>query len=226
MNKKAIVLLSGGLDSCTCLAIAKSQGFDCIALSFDYNQRHCCELDAAKRIASYFDVSDHRIFNLDIGQFKNSALTDFSIDVPEFRDSSAIPVTYVPARNTIFLSIALALAETVNSRDIFIGVSSIDYSHYPDCRPEYVQSFENLCNLATKAGVEGDRFHLHAPLLYLTKAETIQKGIQLNVDYALTISCYQANKLGHACGYCDSCIYRKKGFKEAGVLDPTPYSTV
>ncbi|MDI9819524.1 MULTISPECIES: 7-cyano-7-deazaguanine synthase QueC [unclassified Legionella] len=223
--KKAVVLLSGGLDSTTCLAIAKAEGFDCHALSFAYGQRHTAELAAAERIAHYFQVTAHRIVNLDIGQFGSSALTDNSIAVPDYSGSKAIPVTYVPARNTIFLAIALGLAEAIAANDIFIGISAVDYSGYPDCRPEFISAFQTLANLATKAGVEGHPFRLHAPLQYLTKAETILKGVGLGVDYALTVSCYQAKESGEACGRCDSCALRKQGFKAAGVADPTLYTT-
>ncbi|QLH41416.1 MAG: 7-cyano-7-deazaguanine synthase QueC [Coxiellaceae bacterium] len=221
--KKAVILLSGGLDSTTCLALAKSQGFECYALSFNYNQRHNTELNSAKKIASHFNVH-HKIFNLDIGQFGGSALTDENIQVPEYTGSKEIPVTYVPARNTIFLSIALGWAETLNAKDIFIGVSNIDYSGYPDCRPEFIEAFQKLANLATKAGVEGNQFNLHTPLIKLSKAATIQLGKKLGVDYKMTVSCYQPNTQGHGCGKCDSCMLRKKGFHEAGVEDPTVYA--
>ncbi len=179
MNKKAVILLSGGLDSTTCLSIAQAKGFDCVALSFAYGQRHTAELEAASRIAESMAVMDHRIVNVDIAQFAGSALTDITIDVPDYSSSTAIPVTYVPARNTIFLSIALGLAESIAARDIFIGVSSIDYSHYPDCRPEFIKAFETMANLSTKAGVEGDGFVFHAPLQWLSKSETIEAGLRL-----------------------------------------------
>lgn len=221
--KKAIVLLSGGLDSTTCLAIAKAEGFDCYALSFIYGQRHTAELAAAKRIASYFSVVEHRIVNLDLGQFGGSALTDQSMQVPQYTGNKKIPLTYVPARNTVFLAIALGYAEVIKAQDLFIGVSSVDYSGYPDCRPEFIAAFQNLANLATKTGVEGSELKLHAPLLYLSKAETILKGVHLGVNYALTVSCYQANEAGEACGYCDSCYLRKQGFMASGVTDPTIY---
>ncbi|QDP71694.1 7-cyano-7-deazaguanine synthase QueC [Legionella israelensis] len=226
MKKKAIVLLSGGLDSTTCLAIARNQGYQCIALSFAYGQRHAVELMAAKRIAQSLGAHEHRVVHLDLGQFGASALTDNSLDVPSYQGNTEIPVTYVPARNTVFLSIALGLAEALCARDIFIGVSSIDYSHYPDCRPEFIKAFEQLSNLATKAGVEGDSFRIHAPLQYMSKAETILSGTKLGVDYALTISCYQANSEGAACGQCDSCTFRKQGFLQAGVPDPTVYLNI
>lgn len=223
--KKAVILLSGGLDSTTCLAIAKEKGFSCYALSFFYGQRHASELAAAKRVAQHFSVEDHRIVNLDIGQFGGSALTDASIKVPHYEGSDDIPITYVPARNTIFLAIALGYAETIGAKDLFIGVSAIDYSHYPDCRPEFLTAFQNLANLATKAGVEGHPLTIHAPLLNLSKAETIVKGMKLGVDYSLTVSCYQATQSGKACGNCDSCSLRKSGFLSAGLLDPTSYQT-
>ncbi|HGC5902190.1 TPA: 7-cyano-7-deazaguanine synthase QueC [Legionella pneumophila] len=221
--KKAVVLLSGGLDSTTCLALAKSQGFACYALSFSYGQRHSAELCAATRIAKHMGAADHKIVTLDIALFGGSALTDASIEVPEFKESPEIPVTYVPARNTIFLAMALGYAESIGARDIFIGASSVDYSHYPDCRPEFIESFQSLANLATKAGIEGDRFTINAPLQYLSKVQTIQLGTELGVDYGLTVSCYQANEAGEACGQCDSCTFRKQGFKSAGVDDPTRY---
>ncbi|BCZ98614.1 7-cyano-7-deazaguanine synthase QueC [Legionella pneumophila serogroup 1] len=221
--KKAVVLLSGGLDSTTCLALAKSQGFACYALSFSYGQRHSAELCAATRIAKHMGAADHKIVALDIALFGGSALTDASIEVPEFKESLEIPVTYVPARNTIFLAMALGYAESIGARDIFIGASSVDYSHYPDCRPEFIESFQSLANLATKAGIEGDRFTINAPLQYLSKVQTIQLGAELGVDYGLTVSCYQANEAGEACGQCDSCTFRKRGFKSAGVDDPTRY---
>ena len=220
--KKAVVLLSGGLDSTTCLALAKSQGYACYALSFSYGQRHSAELLAATRIARNMEV-EHRIVNLDVALFGGSALTDKTLEVPNFQKSDDIPVTYVPARNTIFLSMALGLAESIGARDLFIGVSSVDYSHYPDCRPEFIQAFQALANLATKAGVEGDSFTVHAPLQYLSKVETIELGIGLGVNYGLTVSCYQANDAGEACGTCDSCTFRKQGFAGAKIDDPTSY---
>jgi 7-cyano-7-deazaguanine synthase len=221
--KKAVILLSGGLDSTTCLALAKSKGFDCYALSFSYGQRHSTELLAAQRIAHHYQVSDHKIITLDKGLFQNSALTDTSIHVPNFQENKEIPVTYVPARNTIFLALALAFAESIGARDIYIGASSIDYSHYPDCRPEFISAFQTLANLATKAGAHGERFSIHAPLQYLSKIKTIELGMSLGVDYSLTISCYKANESGEACGHCDSCTFRKQGFSGAGVPDPTLY---
>ena len=219
---KAVVLLSGGLDSATTLAIAQSRGFDCYALSFDYGQRHSSELAAAQKVAQGFGAKEHRIVSIGLGSFGGSALTDDSINVPETAQEG-IPVTYVPARNTVFLSFALGWAEVIGAHDIFIGVSAVDYSGYPDCRPEFIASFENLANLATKAGVEGQAFKIHTPIIHLSKAETIQKGLPLGVDYSLTVSCYQADQQGRACGKCDSCRLRKKGFADAGVEDVTRY---
>lgn len=224
--KKAVVLLSGGLDSTTCLAYAKSKGFDCYALSFNYEQRHNAELNAAKVIAAHYQAK-HKIFAIGINQFGGSALTDKTIDVPDYMENSQdIPITYVPARNTIFLSIALAWAEVLNAKDIFIGVSAIDYSNYPDCRPEFIQAFQNVANLATKYGVEEAGITIHTPLINLSKGETIKLGIALGVDYSMTVSCYQADQQGHACGRCDSCMLRKKGFIAAAVPDATFYSAV
>lgn len=220
--KKAVVLLSGGLDSTTCLALAHSKGFSCYAISFSYGQRHSAELLAAQRIAQHYNVK-HQIVTLDTALFRNSALTDSNIEVPSFQGGSDIPVTYVPARNTIFLAMALGFAESIGAREIFIGASSVDYSHYPDCRPEFIQAFQNLANLATKAGVSGEQFAIHAPLQHLSKVETIQLGISLNVNYSLTVSCYQANDAGEACGQCDSCTFRKRGFLGAEIDDPTLY---
>ena len=221
-DKKAVVLLSGGLDSTTVLALAQHQGYQCYALSFDYGQRHCSELAAAERVASGFRVVEHRTIKLDIGQFGGSALTDDRIAVPE-SVSEGIPVTYVPARNTVFLSLALAWAEVLDAFDIFIGVNAVDYSGYPDCRPEYIKAFETMSNLATKSAVEGRRLNLHTPLIDLSKAEIIKLGIQLGVDYALTVSCYQADDQGRACGVCDSCRLRANGFADAHMADPTHY---
>ena len=223
MNKKAVVLLSGGLDSATALAIAKEQGFDCYALSLDYGQRHRTELDAARRVASSLGVVEHRILPIALDTLGGSALTDKHIAVPEDGLSEGIPVTYVPARNTIFLSLALAWAEVLGAMDIFVGVNAVDYSGYPDCRPEYIAAFEHLANLATKMGVEGESFHIHAPLVEMTKAEIIRAGSRLGVDYGLTVSCYQADEEGRACGVCDSCRLRAQGFADAGVDDPTIY---
>lgn len=221
-TRRAVILLSGGLDSATVLAIARSSGFACHALSFDYGQRHSAELDAAARVAARQGAVEHRVFKLDLAMFGGSALTDARIAVPE-QASTGIPVTYVPARNTIMLSIALAWAEVLESRDIFIGVNAVDYSGYPDCRPEYIASFETMANLATKAGVEGKQLHVHTPLMQLGKAQIIRLGTDLGVDYNATVSCYQADAAGRACGVCDSCRLRRQGFIEAGVADATRY---
>ena len=226
---KAVVLLSGGLDSTTILAIAKREGFDLFALTFDYGQRHHVELDRARDIAKHFGAVDHQIIKIDLRQFGGSALTD-SIEVPTGRDQeemvSSIPVTYVPARNTIFLSFCLAYAEIKEASDIFIGVNAIDYSGYPDCRPEFITAFETLANLATKAGVEGkSKIKIHTPLIELSKAKIIQKGLELGVDYAMTHSCYNPGEEGKSCGVCDSCQLRLKGFQEAGVEAPIIYKT-
>lgn len=221
--KKAVILLSGGLDSTTCLAIAKSQEYECHTLSFNYQQKHSVELEAAKKIAQQFGVKSHTILDLPTTSFQGSALTEAAIAIPMNLHSSEIPSTYVPARNTVFLSFALGLAETLEAFDIFIGVSFVDYSGYVDCRPEYIAAFQNLANLATKAGVEGKITTINAPLLHLSKAETIQLGQRLGVDYSMTVSCYQADAQGRACGQCDSCYYRKKGFSEAKFVDPTIY---
>jgi len=219
---KAVILLSGGLDSSTVLAIAKSQGYDCYCLSLDYHQRHNVELVAAQRVAAALSATEHKTVQLDLSLFGGSALTDSSIAVPE-QETQGIPVTYVPARNTIMLSLALAWAEVLQARDIFIGVNALDYSGYPDCRGEYVQAFQQMANLATKAAVEGQTITVHAPLIEMTKAEIIRSGHALGLDYSLTVSCYQANQQGVACGVCDSCRFRKAGFAQAGVADPTPY---
>jgi 7-cyano-7-deazaguanine synthase len=220
--KKAVVLFSGGLDSTTCLAIAKSQGFEVHAISFNYGQRHNSELEAAKRVAKHFGVK-HNIVDLPVSQFQGSSLTDENQTVPDYDGSSEIPSTYVPARNTIFLAYALAWAEVLGANDIFIGVNAIDYSGYPDCRPEYIQAFQTLANLATKAGVTEGNIRIQTPLGMLSKADTIKIGLELGVDYQMTVSCYQANEKGHGCGKCDSCTFRKKGFTEAQVADPTMY---
>lgn len=220
--KRAVVLLSGGLDSATTLAMAKQHGFECYALSLSYGQRHSSELQAADRIANSIGVVEHRTIPIALDAFGGSALTDMSIDVPE-EEGDGIPVTYVPARNTIFLSLALGWAEVLGAEDIFIGVNAVDYSGYPDCRPEFLHAYEAMANLATKAGVEGAGLKIHAPLVDLTKAEIISEGIALGVDYAATVSCYQADSAGKACGVCDSCRLRAQGFKDAGVHDPTPY---
>jgi 7-cyano-7-deazaguanine synthase len=219
---KAVILLSGGLDSATALAIARHQGFDCHALSVDYGQRHRAELDAAARVAQALGVREHRVVPIGIAQFGGSALTDTSIPVPE-TPSQGIPVTYVPARNTLLLALALGWAEALGARDIFIGVNALDYSGYPDCRPEFIAAFQTLADLATKAGVEGQGFRIHAPLIDLTKAEIIRRGTALGLDYGLTLSCYQADPQGRACGRCDSCRLRTEGFRAAGLPDPTRY---
>ena len=221
-SKKAIILLSGGLDSATPLAIAKKLGFDCYALSFNYKQRHMSELNAAKNVAKKLKLTEHKIIEIDLTQIGGSALTDSKIDVPN-SPTKGIPITYVPARNTMFLSYALAWAEVIGSSDIFIGVNAVDYSGYPDCRPEYIEAYEKLAALATKAGVEGVGFKIHAPLIKLSKSEIIKEGLALGVDFSQTVSCYQANDMGFACGLCDSCMFRKEGFDSAGVSDPTKY---
>lgn len=221
-KREAVVLLSGGLDSATALAIAREQGYACHALSFDYGQRHNTELEAARQVARSLEVVEHKVITLRLDEIGGSALTDSSIAVPE-TPQEGIPVTYVPARNTIFLSLALGWAEVLGARDIFIGVNAVDYSGYPDCRPAFIEAFEKLANLATKAGVEGDRFHIHAPLIRMTKAEIIRAGTELGVDYSLTVSCYQADEEGRACGRCDSCRLRAEGFAAAGIPDPTRY---
>ena len=221
---RAVVLLSGGLDSATTLALARHAGFDCYCLSLEYGQRHRAELDAAGRVARSLGATDHRTLHLALNEFGGSALTDSSIAVPVDGLEGGIPVTYVPARNTIMLSLALAWAEVLASRDIFVGVNAVDYSGYPDCRPEYISAFENMSNLATKAGVEGKKLTIHAPLINWTKAEIIRQGSALGVDYGLTVSCYQADEQGRACGKCDSCRLRREGFSAAGVSDPTAYA--
>lgn len=221
--KKAVILLSGGLDSATSLAMAREQGYTCYALSLAYGQRHAVELEAARRVAGALGVVEHKVIPIALDAFGGSALTDNAIAVPEAEGGDAIPVTYVPARNTVFLSLALGWAEVLGARDLFLGVNAVDYSGYPDCRPEYIEAFERLANLATKAGVEGGRFRIHAPLIDMTKAQIIQTGVRLGVNYALTVSCYQADASGVACGRCDSCRLRAQGFREAGVPDPTPY---
>ena len=220
---KAVILLSGGLDSTTVLAIAKSQGYDCYALSFDYGQKQRSELESSISIAKKSNVIEHRIMKISLSDIGGSALTDQSIDVPKYSDSDEIPITYVPARNTIFLSFALAWAEVVDCQTIFIGVNALDYSGYPDCRPEFIEAFENMANLATKQSVEGDRIQIKTPLISMTKAEIIKKGLGLGVDYSETTSCYDANPLGKACGECGVCVLRKIGFENANVQDPTRY---
>ncbi len=221
-ENRAVVLLSGGLDSATTLAMAREQDFECYALSLDYGQRHQAELDAAKRVADMIGVREHKIIPLDLGAFGGSALTDRNIAVPE-QEAEGIPVTYVPARNTIFLSLALGWAEVLGAWDIFIGVNAVDYSGYPDCRPEYIESFQRLCRLATRAGIEGGEFTVRAPLIDMSKSDIINAGIGLGVDYGQTVSCYAADINGRACGKCDSCRLRRQGFANAGIADPTSY---
>ncbi len=224
MQKKAIILLSGGLDSITVLAELRKQGFSCYALSFNYGQKHNAELNAAKKIAAFYQVEEHKIIDLGFGAIGGSALTDENIAVPD-SPQQGIPVTYVPARNTVFLSFALGWAEVLNVHDIFIGVNAVDYSGYPDCRPQFIEAFQVLANLATKAGVEGQSITIHAPLIDSTKAEIIARGIALGVDYQQTVSCYSADSLGYACGVCDACRLRVAGFAEAKVKDPTFYQS-
>jgi 7-cyano-7-deazaguanine synthase len=220
--KPAVILLSGGLDSATVLAIAREAGYACHALSLDYGQRHTAELAAAARVAKSLGAVEHRVIRIGLGDIGGSALTDASIAVPE-SPTAGIPVTYVPARNTVMLALALAWAEVLGSRDLFIGVNAVDYSGYPDCRPEFIAAFEQMANLATRAGVEGARLRVHAPLQHLSKAQIIRRGIELGVDYAQTVSCYQADAEGLACGRCDACRLRREGFRAAGVADPTQY---
>lgn len=222
MSRKAVILLSGGLDSATTLAMARDAGYECFALSFTYGQRHISELEAASRVAQALGAVEHKTLPLDLRAIGGSALTDDAIDVP-IQESEGIPVTYVPARNTVFLSLALGWAEVLGAYDIFIGANAVDYSGYPDCRPEFIEAFEKLANLATKAGVEGHYFTIHAPLIHLSKADIIQLGNKLGVDYAMTLSCYQADAQGAACGQCDSCRLRAAGFAAAGIADPTLY---
>ena len=219
---EAVVLLSGGLDSATVLAMARAQGRVCHALSLDYGQRHAAEIAAARRVARALGAVEHKVIPIALDAFGGSALTDPRIAVPE-EETTGIPVTYVPARNTVFLALALGWAEVLGARELHIGVNALDYSGYPDCRPEYIAAFEHLANLATRAGVEGERFRVHAPLIAMTKAQIIREGARLGVDYALTVSCYQADPDGRACGRCDSCRLRARGFAEAGVPDPTRY---
>ncbi|AJO80231.1 7-cyano-7-deazaguanine synthase QueC [Pseudomonas chlororaphis] len=221
-EKRAVILLSGGLDSATVVAMAQAEGYRCYTMSFDYGQRHRAELQAAERVARDLGVVEHKVIGLNLNGIGGSALTDSSIDVPE-APSEGIPVTYVPARNTVFLSLALGWAEVLGARDIFIGVNAVDYSGYPDCRQEFVEAFERMANLATKAGVEGQGFRIQAPLQNLSKADIVKAGVKLGVDYSLTVSCYQADDNGRACGKCDSCRLRAEGFAAAGVSDPTPY---
>ena len=221
--KPAVILLSGGLDSATVLAIARESGYACHALSLDYGQRHNAELAAAARVAFSLGAKEHRVIRLGLGDLGGSALTDDSIAVPE-KPTEGIPVTYVPARNTVMLALALAWAEVLGARDIFIGVNAVDYSGYPDCRPEFIAAFEHMANLATRAGTEGIKLRVHAPLQYLSKAQIIQRGMELGVDYAQTVSCYQADADGRACGVCDACRLRRQGFEQAEVSDITRYA--
>jgi 7-cyano-7-deazaguanine synthase len=221
--KEAVVLFSGGLDSTTCLAMAKAHGFACYALSFSYGQKHDAELNAAVVLAKEIGAAEHRIVNLDIGQFGGSALTDNNINVPDFKQSTDIPVTYVPARNTVFLATALSYAESLGAADIYIGVNAIDYSNYPDCRPDFIKAFQDLANIATKAGVQGQHLTIHTPLMHMTKGEIIAAGNKLAVDYGKTVSCYNLDQNGAACGTCDSCVLRARGFEDAAILDPTVY---
>lgn len=222
-KKRAVVLVSGGLDSATVLAMARADGYDCYALAFDYGQRHRAELHAARNVAEISGAIEYKVIPLDLTAIGGSALTDANIAVPDHSDAPGIPVTYVPARNTVFLSIALGWAEVLGAESIFIGVNAVDYSGYPDCRPDFIQAFETLANLATKAGVEGGGLRIVTPLIDLSKADIIRKGIALGVDYAQTVSCYQADDVGQACGRCDSCFLRRQGFDAAGVDDPTRY---
>jgi 7-cyano-7-deazaguanine synthase len=221
-DKRALILLSGGLDSATVVALAKAEGYSCYSMSFDYGQRHRAELQAAERVAQHLGVVEHKVVGIDLNGIGGSALTDSSIDVPE-SPTEGIPITYVPARNTVFLALALGWAEVLGARDIFIGVNAVDYSGYPDCRSEFIEAFERMANLATRAGVEGQGFRIQAPLQYMSKAEIIQAGNQHGVDYGLTVSCYQADSDGRACGKCESCRLRAAGFANAGVVDPTRY---
>ena len=222
MSKKAVILVSGGLDSTTVVAMAKSQGYDCYTLSFDYGQRHRSELVAAQKISELMTVHAHKVVKLDLGSIGGSALTDSSIAIPE-SETTGIPVTYVPARNTVFLSIALGWAEVLGANDIFLGVNAVDYFGYPDCRPEYIKAFETMANLATKAAVEGQKLSIHAPLIDMSKGQIVQAGLALGVDYSNTVSCYQASLEGQACGKCESCRLRRQGFEQAGIKDPTRY---
>lgn len=226
MRKKAIILFSGGLDSTTCLAIASAQGYECYALSFEYGQKHESEVAYAKTAARQLKVAEHRILTLPIGSYGGSSLTDEALPVQDYKPASDIPSTYVPARNTIFLSFAVSWGEVVGAYDIFIGANVMDYSGYPDCRPDYLAAFERVAALGTKAGSDGQTFKIHAPLLMLTKADIIREGLKLGVDYRQTVSCYRADDQGRACGKCDSCVFRKKGFEEAGVTDPTMYQSI
>ena len=221
MNKRAVILLSGGLDSVTALAIAKAEGYECFSISFDYGQRHKTELVAAENLAKKANVVSHKVIQIDLRVIGGSALTD-DIDVPE-SEQKGIPVTYVPARNTVFLSIALGWAEVLNAEAIFVGVNAVDYSGYPDCRPEFIDAFEKLANLATKSAVEGSAIYIKAPLMHLSKSEIVKRGTELGIEYSETVSCYQADAQGRACGQCDSCRFRRQGFIDAGIADPTRY---
>jgi 7-cyano-7-deazaguanine synthase len=225
MPKKAVILLSGGLDSLTCLALAKAKSYEIYTLNFDYGQRHAFEMKSAQKIASTYNVKEHKTITINFNQLGGSALTDYNLNVPSHYEKKPeeIPITYVPARNTIFISCGLGYAEIINAGYLFIGASSVDYSGYPDCRPEYFQAFQLLANLATKTAIEGEKIEIVTPLLNLTKTETIQLGLSLGVDYSLSTSCYQVTPEGLACGKCDSCFLRKKGFEEANVADPTLY---
>lgn len=222
-DKRAVILLSGGLDSATVLAMAREQGYACYSMSFDYGQRHRAELQASVRVAEQLGVVEHKVVGLNLNGIGGSALTDQAIAVPEDGLAEGIPVTYVPARNTVFLALALGWAEVLSAQDIFIGVNAVDYSGYPDCRPAFIEAFQQLANLATRAGVEGAGFRIRAPLQDMSKAQIIAEGVRLGVDYALTVSCYQADEQGRACGKCDSCRLRAEGFKAAGIADPTRY---
>jgi len=219
MSKKAVILVSGGLDSATVLAMAIDQGYECYTLSMDYGQRHRIELDRAKKISTSTGAQEHRVVRIDIGSFGGSALTDRDINVPT-QESNEIPITYVPARNTVFLSVALGWAEVLEARAIFIGANAVDYSGYPDCRPEYIEAFQNLANLATKAGVEGEKIKVEAPIIHMTKGDIIKRGLELGIDYSQTISCYNPRTDGKICGECDSCRIREAGFQAAGIKDP------
>lgn len=223
MKKKAVILLSGGLDSATCLAIAKSQNYECYALSFDYGQKQVAELSAAKNLANQLGAIQHKIVPVGLNLLGGSALTDASLSIPDFKSSTDIPITYVPARNTVFIAIALGWSEVLDAYDIFVGANAVDYSGYPDCRPDYFNAFSTLANLATKAGREGKQFTIHTPLIDLHKSDIIREGLKRGVDYALTVSCYRADAEGRACGKCDSCTFRREGFLQAGVKDPTRY---
>lgn len=224
-SPRAVILLSGGLDSATCLALARQQGFECHALSVAYGQRHAAEIAAASRVAAALGAHEHRLAQADLGQFGGSALTDPGIAIPEDQESNEIPVTYVPARNAVMLAMALAWAEALGACDIFIGVNAVDYSGYPDCRPEFIAAFQTMARLATKAGINGRPLTVHAPLIGLSKAEIILQGTALGIDYGLTVSCYQANSEGQACGHCDACRLRRNGFIAANIIDPTRYRT-